>query len=182
MGGGAELRIDPFDPAAIDVAKDKSRKELREAIDAATGTSNREAAVYSTPSGGMLAFVMQSALDDRVLDEVFVTLDESSAQQFTRERGALFWVALQGLDADQLLSLHEQGGGSGEPPTALRIGVSKFLHRAPDHIVGVVFTSRSGLFSTVDGVTDSGGTSNFFLKEESPFWHASFRGPLRTRG
>ncbi|MCK0508453.1 hypothetical protein [Aromatoleum anaerobium] len=96
------MRIEPFDPAKIEAAKDKGREELRKAIDAATGTANREAAVYGTPAGGMLAFVMQSAVEDDVLDQVFATLDDSAARQFTRKRGALFWVALQGIDADQL--------------------------------------------------------------------------------
>lgn len=181
LGGGAEVRIEPFDPAQIEAAKDKGR-QLRKAIDAATGTPNREAAVYGTPVGGMLAFVMQSAVEDDILDQVFSTLDDSAARQFTRKRGALFWVALQGIDADQLLSLHEQDSDPGEQPTALRLGVSNFLNRAPGHIVGVVFSSRSGLFPVVDGSTDSGGATNFFLKEESPFWHASFRGPLRAAG
>lgn len=182
LGGGAEVRIEPFDPAKIEAAKDKGRDELRKAIDVATGTANREAAVYGTPAGGMLAFVMQSAVEDDVLDQVFATLDDSAARQFTRNRGALFWVALQGIDADQLLSVHEQDSGPGEQPTALRLGVSNFLHRAPDHIVGVVFSSRSGLFPAVDGSTDSGGATNFFLKKDSPLWHASFRGPLRAAG
>lgn len=182
LGGGAEVRIEPFDPDKIKAAKDRGTVELREAIDAATGTANREAAVYGTPTGGMLVFVMQSAVEDDVLDQVFATLDDSAVRQFTRKRGALFWVALQGIDADQLLSVHEQDRDSGEQPTALRLGVSNFLHRAPDHIVGVVFSSRSGFFPSIDGRTDSGGTTNFFLKEESPLWHASFRGPLRAAG
>lgn len=182
LGGGAEVRIEPFDPAMIKAAKDKGRDELRKAIDAATGTANREAAVYGTPAGGMLAFVMQSAVEDDVLDQVFATLDDSAARQFTGKRGALFWVALQGLDADQLLSVHEQDSDPGEQPTALRLGVSTFLHRAPGHIVGVVFTSRSGLLPAVDGRTDSGGAMNFFLKEQSSHWHPSFRGPLRAAG
>ena len=171
-----------FDPARIDATKDKGRDELRKAIDAATGTANREAAVYGVPAGGMLAFVMQSAVEDNVLDQVFATLDDSAARQFTRKRGALFWVALQGIDADQLLSVHEQDSDPGEQPTALRLGVSNFLNRAPGHIVGVVFSSKSGLFPAVDGSTDSGGATYFFLKEESPHWHASFRGPLSAAG
>ncbi len=182
LGGGAEVRISPFDLDKIEAAKDKGRDELRKAIDVATGTVNREAAMYGTPAGGMLAFVMQSAVEDDVLDQVFATLDDSAARQFTRKRGALFWVALQGIDADQLLSVHEQDRGSGEQPTALRLGVSNFLHRAPDHIVGVVFSSRSGLIPSVGGSTDSGGATYFFMKEESPLWHASFRGPLRVAG
>lgn len=182
LGGGAEVRIESFDPDKIEAAKNNGREKWRKAIDAATGTTNREAAVYGTPAGGMLAFVMQSAVEDAVLDRVFATLDDSAARQFTRKRGALFWVALQGIDADQLLSVHEQDSGPGNQPTALKLGVSNFLHRAPDHIVGVVFSSRSGLVPAVDGSTDSGGTTNFFLKKESPFWHASFRGPLRAAG
>lgn len=182
LGGGAEVRIASFDTANIEAAKDRGREGLRNAIDAATGTANREAAVYGTPAGGMLAFVMQSAVEDAVLDRVFAILDDSAARQFTRKRGALFWVALQGIDADQLLSVHEQDSGPGKQPTALKLGVSNFLHRAPDHIVGVVFSSRSGLIPAVDGNTDSGGTTNFFLKEESPHWHASFRAPLRAVG
>lgn len=181
LGGGVEVRIAPFDPAKIEAAKD-SREGWRKAIDTATGTANREAVVYGTPAGGMLAFVMQSAVEDDVLDQVFATLDDSAARQFTRKRGALFWVALQGIDADQLQSIHEQDGAPGEQPTALRLGVSNFLNRAPGHIVGVVFSSRGGLFPTVDGSKDSGGATNFFLKEESPLWHPSFRGPLRAAG
>lgn len=182
LGGGAEVRIGPFDPAKFGAAKDKGREEWRKAIDATTGTANREAVVYGNPAGGMLAFVMQSAVEDDVLDQVFATLDDSAARQFTRKRGALFWVALQGIDADQLLSLHEQDSDPGEQPTALRLRVSNFLSRAPDHVVGVVFSSRSSLFPAVDGITESGGATNFFLKEQSPFWHASFRGPLRVAG
>lgn len=182
LGRCAEVRIKPFDPARIEAAKDQSRNELRKAIDLVTDTANREAVVYGTPAGGMLAFVMQSAVEDDVLDQVFATLEDSAARQFTCKRGALFWVALQGIDADQLLSIHEQDSGPGEQPTALRLGVNKFLHGAHDHIVGVVFSSRSGLIPAVDGSTDSGGATNFFLKEESPIWHASFRGPLRAVG
>lgn len=180
LTGGANLRLHQFDPAEIEAAKDKSRDELRKAIDDATGTANREAVVYGTPAGGMLALVMQSAVADDVLDQVFATLDDSAARQFTGQRGALFWVALQGLDADQLLSVHQQDGTPGAQPSALRLGVSNFLNRAPSHVVGVVFGSRSGLLPAIGNSMDSGGATNFFLKEESPHWHASFRGPLRT--
>ena len=182
LGGGVEVRIEPFDPAMFEATKHKGRGELRKVIDAATGTANREATVYETPAGGMLAFVMQSAVKDAVVDWLFATLDDSAARQFTGKRAALFWVALQDMDADQLVSLHEHDSGPGNQLTPLRLGVSNFLHRAPEHIVGVVFSSRSGLIPAADGNTDSGGTTNFFLKEESPFWHASFRGPLRAAG
>lgn len=147
-----------------------------------TGTTNREAALYGTPSGGMLALVIQSAVEDDVLDQVFATLKDSASRQFTGQRGSLFWVALQGLDAEQLMSVHEQDSDPSQQPTALRKGVSDFLTNAPDHVVGVVFGSRSGLYPTDDGITDMGGVTNFFVKETSPHWHESFRAPLRGSG
>nr|WP_315473998.1 hypothetical protein [uncultured Rhodoferax sp.] len=178
LGGGAGVRIEVFDPTKIESAMNQTPQALRREIDSATGTTNREVAVYGTRAGGMLAFVMQSTVKDDVLDQVFATLHDSATRQFTEKRGALFWVALQGIDTDQLLSLHKQDSVPGEQPTALKMGVSNFLHGAPDHIVGVVFSSRSGLLPAVDGSSELSGVTNFFLKEESPFWHANFRGPL----
>lgn len=182
LGGRAYVRIEPFDPATIKEASNMGREEWRQTVDAVTRTSNRGAIMYATPAGGMLAFVMQSEVEDDVLNQVFATLDDSATRQFTRTRGALFWVALQGIDSDELLSLHKHDSRPGEQPTPLKRGVSNFLHRAPDHIVGVVFSSRSSLSPAVAGTTESGGASNFFLKEESPFWHASFRNPLTIPG
>jgi hypothetical protein len=182
LSDGSDLRVQNFDPDPLKAAIEGDRQAVRTAIDVATGTTNREAALYGTPAGGMLAFVMQSAVDDDVLDQVFATLNDSASRQFTGQRGALFWVALQGIDADQLMSVHEQDSDPGQRPTGLRLGVSNFLINAPDHIVGVVFGSRSGLHPTVDGNTDMGGATNFFLKDESPFWHESFRQPLRGSG
>ena len=182
LGGGEDLRATSFDPADIKAAISIGPEALRKAIDAATGTTNREAALYGTPGGGTLAFVMQSAVEDDVLVQVFAALNYYAARQFTGARGSLFWVALQGLDADQLLSVHEQDSDPGQRPTGLRLGVSDFLAGAPDHIVGVVFGSRSGLVPTEDGSTDLRGATNFFLKEESPHWHDSFRGPLGGSG
>jgi hypothetical protein len=180
--GGEDLRVHTFDPGELRAAVAKGGQALRSAMDAATGTSNREAVLFSTPSGGMFAFVMQSAVEDDVLNQVFATLSDSAARQFTGRRGALFWVALQGLDADQLLSVHEQDSDPTQPPSGLRLGVSQFLTGAPDHIVGVVFSSRNGLYPTAHGIADMGRATNFFVKDESPYWHDSFRQPLRGSG
>lgn len=182
LSDGSDLRVRTFDPNPVKAAIEGDRQAMRNAIDVATGTTNREAALYGTPGGGLLALVMQSAVADNVLDEVFATLKDSAPRQFTGRRGALFWVALQGLDAEQLMSVHEQDSDPSQRPSGLRLGVSDFLTNAPDHVVGVVFGSRSGLHPTEGGSTDMGGLTNFFLKEESPFWHASFREPLRGSG
>lgn len=182
LSDGADLRVQNFDPDPVKAAIEGDRRAMRTAIDVATGTTNREAALYGTPAGGLMAFVMQSAVEDDVLNQVFATLNDSASRQFTGQRGALFWVALQGIDAEQLMSVHEQDSDPGQRPSGLRLGVSNFLTNAADHIVGVVFGSRSGLYPTEDGNTDMGGMTNFFLKEESPFWHESLGGPLRGSG
>ena len=182
LSDGSDLRVQNFDPDQVKAAVGGDRQAMRSAIDVATGTTNREAALYGTPGGGLLAFVMQSAVEDDVLDQVFATLNDSASRQFTGQRGALFWVALQGLDAEQLMSVHEQDSDPDQRPTGLRLGVSNYLTNAPAHIVGVVFGSRSGLHPTVDGSTDMGGVTNFFVKEQSSYWHPSFREPLRGSG
>lgn len=180
LSGGVNLRIQNFEPETIEAAIKVDRQALHHAIDVATGTVNQEAALYHTPNGGMLAFVMQSAIKDDVLDQVFATLNDSASRQFTGQRGALFWVALQGLDAEQLISVHQQDINLSQRPTGLSLGVSEFLTNAPNHVIGVVFSSRSGLYPTVDGSIDMGGVTYFFVKEESPYWHDSFREPLRA--
>ena len=182
LGGGAEVRIKTFDHETLEVAKNRGPENLRKAIDVATGTANRDAVLYGTPAGGMLAFVMRSAVEDDVLNQVFSTLDDSAARQFTQTRGALFWVALQGIDANQLVSVHEHDIGPGEQPTALKRGVSDFLTNAPAHIIGVVFCSKSSLVPAVGDSKNLGGATNFFMKEESPLWHTSFRAPLKAAG
>jgi len=176
LNGGMTVGIEPFVLATVKAAE--STEAFRAAIDAVTGTANREGIVCKTRAGGMLIFVVQSAVEDNVLAEVFCTFNDSAERQFTCNRGALFWVVLQGIDADQLLSLHNQDSISGGQPSALKLGVSNFLNRASQHIIGVVFCSKSSLLPVVDGSMESGGITNFFLNEESPRWHPSFRKPL----
>lgn len=182
LGGGVDIRIGTFDPARINVAMRSGSAEFRAAVGEVTGTTNREAVLYGTPAGGLFILVMQSAVRDDVLEQVFATLADSASHQFTGTRGGVFWIALQGIDANGLLSVHEQDNDSAQEPTALSRGVSHFLSvEAPDHVVGVVFASRSGLLPTVNGGTDSGGATNYFMKEESPQWHSSFRDPFAIR-
>lgn len=157
LSGGATLRIAAFDPATIEAANDKGREELRNVIDTVTSTTNRKAVLYGAPNGGMLVLVTQSAVENDVLNQIFLTLDDSAGRQFTRNRGTLFWVGLEGIDGHELQSLYEQDSLPGEQATSLRLGFSNFLHRAPSHVVGVVFGSRSSLTPTVAGSPDYGG-------------------------
>lgn len=112
LGGGVDLRIEQFDPMRINAARHLGVTQFRAAIAEVTGTANREAVVYGTPAGGVLILVMQSAVRDDVLEQVFATLADSASRQFTRKRGGMFWVMLQGIDADDLQSLHKQDNDS----------------------------------------------------------------------
>jgi len=182
LSNGTDVHVAAFDPLTLEAAARNGHEVWRKAIDLVTGTENRELVVYETPAEGMLVLVLQSAVEDDVLEQVFATLDDSASRQFTGQRGALFWVAFQGLDSDQLLSIHEHDSRPGMPPTALKLFVNHFLDRAPEHIIGVAFSSRSSLDPVINSDATSGGTMHFFLKEESPHWHASFRRPLKAAG
>lgn len=177
FGSGIDLRIDTFDPAPLKAGISSGGTEFREALTAATATANREAALYGTPAGGLLALVVQSARKDDVLNQVFATLVDSAPRQFTGTRGAMFLVALQGIDADSLLSVAGQDNDPSQPPTGLALEVSQFLSTgAPDCVIGVAFASKGSLLSTFDGSTDSGGSTYYFPKKESSKWDPSFSG------
>lgn len=179
LGGGVDVRIENFDRARIKDAKRSGSAKFHASIGEVTRTTNREAVLYGTPAGGLLILVVQSAVRDDVPEQVFVTLADSASHQFTGTRGGMFWVVLQGIDADGLRSVHNQDNAPAQEPTALRHAESRFLSAdAPSHVVGVVFASRSGLLQTIYGGTDSGGTTNYFMKEKSPLWHPSFRKPF----
>lgn len=178
LSSGGKVDINSFDPATMKTALLKGGEHFRKAIDDVTSTFNSQSAVYKTPANGVVVFAMQSETADDMLHQIFTTLDDSAERQFTRQKGALFWVALRGLDDGQLRSVHERDSQLDAPLTQFKHGVNQFLNRAPDHIVGVAFNSETSLFPEVDGSIDSGGFSNFFLKETSPFWDASFRKPL----
>ena len=66
---------------------DESARMVREAVAAASATTNREAALYWTPAGGLLAFVVQSSREDNVLNEVFATLADSAPRIVWIRRG-----------------------------------------------------------------------------------------------
>lgn len=179
LSGGADLRVQNFDPIIFKNAPADDHQAVRLAVDVATGTPNQKAVLHLTPAGGMLAFVLQSAVSDDVSNQVFATLRDSASRQFTGGRGALFWVGLQEVSAEQLTLLHEQDSDPTKHPTVLRRGVSEFMMNAPEHIVGVVFGSSNDMYPAGEGYIGMGGVTNFFVKESSPYWHDSFRDPLR---
>lgn len=59
----------------------------------------------------------------------------------------------------------------------LQLVANKFLaNQNRDNLVGVGFVSSSSLIPVSDGLLESGDTSYFFSKKESPFWHTDFSG------
>ena len=110
-----------------------------------------------------------------MLVQVFSTLDDSAARQFTRKRGALFWVALQGIDADQLLSVHEQDSGPGNQPTALKLGVSNFLQTGGRRDRNAIVAPFASLYPGI-------GISNHPYKANRPLRDDEFKGADIAKG
>ena len=183
LDDGADVRITAFDSTRIKAAMSSDPTEFREAVATATATTNREAALYGTQAGGLLAFVVQSSREDKVLNEVFATLADSAPRQFTGTRGGMFWVALQGLDAGSLLTVAGQDNDPAQSSTGLALEVSQFLSTgAPNYVIGVAFASKSTLVPTVNGDTDSGGSTYCFPNKGSPKWDPSFSGLFSASG
>jgi hypothetical protein len=178
LNDGVTIRINEFDAGRLsNIPSAKNPQEVRIAIDGVTETKNRETMVIGTHAGGALALIVQSAEDDTFMKAVFDTLSNSAKQQFTGNRGGMFLTGLHGIDGGQLRSIADQDQDPLKPPTALRLGVSKFLSGTDrDHVIGVGFVSESVLSPVEDGLLESGGTAYYFPKRESPYWSDQFSG------
>ena len=180
---GSDIRISEFDLARHgSVANDNRPEVVRVIVDDVTGTKNREAMLIGTEKGGALAFVVQSSVNDDLLDATFRTLGDAARRQLTGTRPGVLIAGFDGLDGEQLLSIAEQDNDPQQEPTALAIRVSRFLSSDNrDNIVGVGFLSRGALRPVTDSIMDSGGTAYYFPKRESPFWHDDFSGLFTRR-
>jgi hypothetical protein len=175
---GTQIRVSEFDLSRLlSLPSASTPHEIRDAIDEITCTQNRQTMLIGTNTGGAIALTVQSAADDTMMKTVFDTLSDSAGRQFSGSRGGMFFVGFQGLDGEQLLSVAGQDNSPDQPPTALRIAVSKFLSsNSRDHIVGIGFVSESGLHPVSDGLLESGGTAYYFPKRESPHWSEDYSG------
>jgi hypothetical protein len=178
LDDGSDVRIAEFDLAQLgNVANDRRPEVMREIVASITGTQNREAMIIGTEKGGALAFVVESAENDDLLDATFRTLSDAARRQLTGKRPGMLIAGFDGLDGEQLLSIARQDNNALLHPTALRIRVSRFLSsQNRDHVVGVSFLSRSALRPVAEGIVDSGGMTYYFPRRESPFWDDEFSG------
>jgi len=179
---GSDIRITEFNLARLGDIRNEGRPEVaRETIDSVTATRNRECMVTGTARGA-LVFVLQSMVEDDLLDETFRTLGDAARRQLTGKRAGLLIAGFDGIDGDQLVSVAGQDNDPQQPPTALAIEVSKFLSSDNrDHVVGVGFLSRGALQPVADGIVESGGTAYNFPKRDSSFWQDDFSGLFSTR-
>lgn len=182
LGSGARLdddsdiRISEFDPNVVArLAAAGDAGDLRSAIEAVTGTQNREGMVVGTDKGGAIAFVVQSAIDDSFMDATFKTLGDAAKRQFTGRRAGLLIAGFEGLEGEQLISIAGQDHDPQQRPTALAIGVSRFLSsESRDHVVGVGFLSWGSLCRAAPELVDSGGAAYYFKRLESSMWNDEF--------
>ena len=177
LSDGTAIRIGEFDSSGIDDALLRDQSRLRAFTEAVTGTSQREAVVIGDRSGGTLALVVQSALDDELLKATFDTLSRAARQQLSRNRAGLVVAAFAGLNVTQMLSIAQQDRDPEAPPTALRMHVSRFLSSSDrDHVIGAGFLSTGELHAAPHGSLDSGGSAYYFKNGKSRYWSPEFDG------
>lgn len=175
---GSDVRLTDFDVGQLgEHTAHRYPRELRDILDEVSGTTNRHTMLIGTPQGGALALTVQSAKDDNVIKMIFDTLADAAKRQLTGTRAGMLFISLHGLDADALLSVAEQDDDPAQPPTSLRVAVSRFLS-SPErsHIVEVAFASRSRLDPLADGSVGLGGTAYHFPNRGSRFWSVDFEG------
>ncbi|MCP5268993.1 MAG: hypothetical protein H6943_08140 [Zoogloeaceae bacterium] len=175
LDDGSDIRITQFDPKLVAHAvRTRDAGDLRSLVEALTGTINRESLLIGTGKGAIV-FVVQSAAEDGFMDETFKTLDDAARRQLTRRRAGILIAGFDGLDGEQLISIAGQDNDPQQHPTALAIGVSRFLSsKSRDHVVGVGFLSRSSLRPMTPGVMDSGGAAYYFARRDSSMCHEDF--------
>jgi hypothetical protein len=178
LPGGIHLQIEQFDLAlAQGLTQDQNSPRLRQLIQTVTRTRNRYGFLAGGIDGapGRIAFVVQSAIEDNFLDEVFSTLSHSS-KQLTRKKPGFLLTGLA-LTGQQMLATANQDNDPSQLPSPLARHTSRFLSSdTRDHVVGVAFLSRSELAPESAGLVESGGIAYAFPKPTVPFWEEGFRG------
>lgn len=176
---GTHVRIRVFDPTVFTNVDLDNRVEVRKLIDSISGTSNRESLLGFLHWGAFLSTV-QSSESDEFKDAVLDTAKDAAKRQLTKARAGFILISLEGLSPDQLRSI----------ATDERTGQLSKLHQIAQeflgstnraHVVGIGFTSRSGVGSRQPGIIDTGGAAYYFYNRASPYWHADFEGLFANR-
>lgn len=185
LPGGVDNRISEFDVRLLGEEPHlRAPRAMRTAIDGVTATRNSQAVLVGNERGGVLALALQSARDDQFLKATFDTLSDAASRQLSGRRGGLLVAALDGIGGTELGDVARDDNDPQHAPSALRLATSKFLGaNTRDHVVGLVFFSRTGLQPVEHGLVDvSSGTAYYFPKRESPLWSDSFSGVFAANG
>ena len=125
-----------------------------------------QAVAHATRAGGRFLVAIGSQTPDDMIGETMRTLQRAALDQLTGKRPGILCVKLEGLTADELVEI----GQTGEPPTALRIGVHNLWQsRAMDRVSHVVFMADGRVEQKASGAWSRLGATYLFDNPKSPF-------------
>lgn len=174
---GSEVRISDFDISKYPELGPPLTPSLRADVDRITGTQNRQTMIIGRRSGGALVFVMQSRVEDALLDYTFETAARASRDQLSGSRAGVVAIRFEDISPAELVSTARQDGDPSKPVTALRMAASDFLNGSTRaHIAGVAILSQDALREEGPLHVSSGGDTYYFPNKDSQYWCPEFAG------
>lgn len=178
----ASVTLHPFSLERLADLTPQNVPHYRPEIETITGTNNREIMVKRFPDGGIAVFIVQSQQDDTLYKALQKTVKYAATNQLSGTRPGLILVEFNELPSETMIDIAHDDNTPGEPPSFLRVWVSEFLSNTTkrDHIVGVVFLSRSKFYQLDESTASNSSSAYYFPRKESPLWDEAFLGLFNT--
>jgi len=125
-----------------------------------------QAVAHATRAGGLILVTIGSQQGDDMIGETMRTLERAASDQLTGSRPGILCIKFEGLTADELIEIAQ----SGDPPTALRIGMhSLWQSSAMESVSRVAFMADGKVEQRASGAWSRVGASYVFDNPKSAF-------------
>ncbi|WP_277590568.1 hypothetical protein [Pseudomonas chlororaphis] len=173
LSDGTNIKIVEFDSSIFSGFNAQTDNQMvMTALEEMLGIRVSYGVVRRSAEGGVLAIVVNSAIEDAVIEYVLDVFSKSAKKQLSRTRPGLLVAGFDGLDNKQLASIAVHDYGNVESPTTMKTGALGFLRNENrDHVIGTAFVCRPESISVEPSVTRSTGSAYHFYNRESSMWH-----------